>query len=170
MKNLSELLEESKNEILFEADEQQSDDQGQDQKNKPVKGDAGKFKVWKAVSCTMRGWLKTMSGQEEVKASFFDNGFLVPTTVQAILAGTNANVATLQKNLDTQIKCTITEFTDDFSFTLDGGKFGYTSTGWKSNSGGGISAIIKNLTANSKQQEQKQDNKQDDGNSNSGTM
>jgi hypothetical protein len=169
MKNLSELLEESKNEILFEADEQQGDDQNQDQKNKPVKGDAGTFKVWKPVSCTMRGWLKTMSGQEEVKDSFFEGGFLVPMDATAISTDANVKSATLSKQLDTSVKCTIVEYKNNFSFYLFGTKPGYVSSGWNTNSGGGISTIVKNLTANSQQkQEQNQDKGND--NTNNGTM
>lgn len=169
MKNLSELLEESKNEILFEADEQQGDDQGQDQKNKPVKGDAGTFKVWKPVSCTMRGWLKTMSGQEEVKDSFFEGGFLVPMDAAAISTAANVKSSTLSKQLDASIKCTIVEYKNNFSFYLFGTKPSYVSSGWNTNSGGGISTIVKNLTANSQQkQEQNQDKGND--NTNNGTM
>lgn len=169
MKNLSELLEESKNEILFEADEQQADDQGQDQKNKPVKGDAGTFKVWKPVSCTMRGWLKTMSGQEEVKDNFFEGGFLVPMDAAAISTAANAKSATLSKQLDASVKCTIVEYKNNFSFYLFGTKPGYVSSGWNTNSGGGISTIVKNLTTNSQQkQEQNQDKGND--NANNGTM
>lgn len=169
MKNLSELLEESKNEILFEADEQQGDDQGQGQKNKPVKGDAGTFKVWKPVSCTMRGWLKTMSGQEEVKDGFFEGGFLVPMDAAAISTAANVKSATLSKQLDASVKCTIVEYKNNFSFYLFGTKPGYVSSGWNTNSGGGISTIVKNLTTNSQQkQEQNQDKGND--NANNGTM
>lgn len=168
MKSLSELLEESKNEVLFEADEQQADDQGQDQKNKPVKGDAGTFKVWKPVSCTMRGWLKTMSGQEEAKDNFFEGGFLVPMDAAAISTAANAKSATLSKQLDASVKCTIVEYKNNFSFYLFGTKPGYVSSGWNTNSGGGISAIVKNLTANS--QQKKEQNNNDNSNANNGTM
>lgn len=170
MKNLSELLEESKTNILFEADEQQGDDQGQDQKNKPVKGDAGTFKVWKPVSCTMRGWLKTMSSQEEVKDSFFEGGFLVPMDVTAISTAANAKSATLSKQLDAAVKCTIVEYKNNFSFYLFGTKPGYVSSGWNTNSGGGISTIVKNLTANSQQKKEDTQNKDDNSNANNGTM
>ena len=55
--------------------DQNNDQDQQDNKDKSVKDDAGTFKQWPAFETTVKGWIKVMSGQEEAKDSFFDEGF-----------------------------------------------------------------------------------------------
>lgn len=167
MKSLSDLI--------LEADEQQQDqqqDNQQDNKDKSVKADAGTFKQWPAFETTVKGWIKVMSGQEEAKDSFFDGGFLIPTTVAGCVANTQAKVATLTKQLDSTCKVLITEFSSDFSFLLDGLKpYGYQSSGWSKSKGPKIADIIKSMKAEAKSsnsEENKNNDNKDNGNSNNG--
>lgn len=170
MKSLSEL-------ILEAEDQQQNNNQNgqdtqQDDKNKSVKGDAGTFKQWPAFETTVKGWIKVMSGQEEAKDSFFEGGFLVPTTVAGCLANTQAKTATLTKQLDSTCKVLITEFSSDFSFLLDGLKpYGYQSSGWSKTKGPKIADIIKSMKTEAKStnsEENKNNDNKDNGNSNNG--
>lgn len=167
MKSLSDLI--------LEADEQQQDqqqDNQQDNKDKSVKADAGTFKQWPAFETTVKGWIKVMSGQEEAKDSFFDGGFLIPTTVAGCLANTQAKVATLTKQLDSTCKVLITEFSSDFSFLLDNLKpYGYQSSGWSKTKGPKIADIIKSMKVEAKSgnsEENKNNDNKDNGNSNNG--
>ena len=159
MKSLSDLI--------LEAEDQQNN------KNKPVKSDAGTFKKWPAFETTVRAWLKVMSGQEEVKDSFFDDGFLVPTTIAACLTNTQAKVATLTKQLDSTCKVLITEYTSDYSFLLDDLKpYGYQSTGWSSKNGIPIADVIKLMKSEAKSgnsEENKNNDNKDNGNNDNGS-
>ena len=113
-----------------------------------------------------------MSGQEEAKDSFFDGGFLIPTTIAGCVANTQAKVATLTKQLDSTCKVLITEFSSDFSFLLDGLKpYGYQSSGWSKTKGPKIADIIKSMKAEDKStnsEENKNNDNKDNGNSNNG--
>lgn len=179
MKKLSDFInEDAKEVVVAEADDQNNDNSGnngndqqqqQDTKNNPVKKDAGTFKTWNGVKMTMRGWLKTMSGQDQVKDTFFDNGFIIPTTLQGITANTQSKVQALEKNLDAECTCVVTEFKDDYSFNIFGNGFGYVSSGWNKQSGGGMQSVIKNLQDNSKQQP-KQNNNNNNQQQNNGQM
>ena len=171
MKSLSELI--------LEAEDQQNNNQDnnqntqQDDKNKSVKGDAGTFKQWPAFETTVKGWIKVMSGQEEVKDSFFEGGFLVPTTIAGCLTNTQTKNTTLSKQLDSTCKVLITEFSSDFSFLLDGLKpYGYQSSGWSKTKGPKIADIIKSMKAEAKSSSNSEENKnndnKDNGNSNNG--
>lgn len=147
MKSLSELV--------LEADQNQSNNQGADQQqgndnqdnnqNKPVKTDAGTFKEWPVFKTTMRGWIKVMSGQEEAKDTFFSAGFLVPTIPQIVDA--KAAAATLSKQLDTQVTIKVSEFKNDYMFTIIGTKPGYVSAGWAKGKGPAIADMIKSMKA-----------------------
>lgn len=156
--------------------DQNNDQDQQDNKNKSIKGDAGTFKQWPAFETTVKGWIKVMSGQEEAKDSFFDGGFLIPTTVAGCVTNTQAKVATLSKQLDSTCKVLITEFSSDFSFLLDGLKpYGYQSSGWSKTKGPKIADIIKSMKAEAKSSSNSEENKnndnKDNGNSsNGGTM
>lgn len=147
----------------------------QDNKNKSVKGDAGTFKTWPVFNTTVKGWIKVMSGQEEVKDSFFDGGFLVPTSVQGLNGNTQAKSATLSKQLDNSCKVAIVEFSNDYCFILDGLKpYGYMSTGWSKGKGPAIADVIKQMKAESKPDNTQNNNgNKDNGNKsndNNGTM
>lgn len=177
MKSLSELI--------LEADDQNQNNQNQGNnnnndnqgnKNKSVKGDAGTYKAWPVFNTTVKGWIKVMSGQEEVKDSFFDGGFLVPTSVQGLGGNTQSKVATLSKQLDSQCKVAIVEFSNDYCFIIDGLKpYGYMSTGWSKGKGPAIADVIKSMksenTSNNSDNDNKNNGNKDDGNnSNGGTM
>ena len=175
MKSLCDLIleaEDQQNGNNQNNDQQNNDQNQQDNKNKSVKGDAGTFKQWPAFETTVKGWLKVMSGQEEAKDSFFDDGFLVPTTVAGCLANTQAKVATLTKQLDSTCKVLITEFSSDFSFLLDNLKpYGYQSSGWSKTKGPKIADIIKSMKDEAKSgnsDETKNNDNKDNGNSNNG--
>lgn len=160
MKRLSELV--------LEAEEQTGNI---DTKNKPVKGDAGTYKQWPTFNTTIRGWIKTMSGQEEVKDTFFDGGFLIPTSIQGLGGNTQSKSAILTKQLDSTCKVSISEFSNDFMFLIDGLKpYGYVSTGWSKGKGPGISDIIKSMKAAATENNNSNDNGNDNNNSTSGTM
>lgn len=165
--------------MIVEADENQNQDQQQDNnqqdnKNKSVKVDAGTCKVWPVFNTTVKGWIKVMSGQEEVKDSFFDGGFLIPTTLQALGGNTQAKTATLSKQLDQSCKVAIVEYSNDFMFLIDGIKPSYVSTGWSKSKGPKIADLIKSMKAeaqssNDNEQQNKEGN--DNGNNdNNGTM
>ena len=174
MKSLSDLILEAEDQQNNNQNNDQNNDQGQqDNKNKSVKGDAGTFKQWPVFETTVKGWIKVMSGQEEAKDSFFDGGFLIPTTVTGCLANTQAKTATLAKQLDSTCKVLITEFSSDFSFLLDGLKpYGYQSSGWSKTKGPKIADIIKSMKAEAKagnnSEENKNNDNKDNGNSNNG--
>ena len=177
MKSLSELIleaeDQQQNNNQDTDNNQNGQDTQQDDKNKSVKGDAGTFKQWPAFETTVKGWIKVMSGQEEVKDSFFEGGFLVPTTIAGCLANTQAKNTTLSKQLDSTCKVLITEFSSDFSFLLDGLKpYGYQSSGWSKTKGPKIADIIKSMKAEAKSsnnsEENKNNNDKDNGNSNNG--
>lgn len=177
MKSLSELIleaeDQQQNNNQDTDNNQNGQDNQQDDKNKSVKGDAGTFKQWPAFETTVKGWIKVMSGQEEVKDSFFEGGFLVPTTIAGCLANTQAKNVTLSKQLDSTCKVLITEFSSDFSFLLDGLKpYGYQSSGWSKTKGPKIADIIKSMKAeaksNSNSEENKNNDNKDNGNSNNG--
>lgn len=174
MKSLSDLILEAEDQQNNNQNNDQNNDQGQqDNKNKSVKGDAGTFKQWPVFETTVKGWIKVMSGQEEAKDSFFDGGFLVPTTIAGCIANTQAKTATLSKQLDLTCKVLITEFSSDFSFLLDGLKpYGYQSSGWSKTKGPKIADIIKSMKAEAKagnnSEENKNNDNKDNGNSNNG--
>lgn len=174
MKSLSDLILEAEDQQNNNQNNDQNNDQGQqDNKNKSVKGDAGTFKQWPVFETTVKGWIKVMSGQEEAKDSFFDGGFLVPTTIAGCIANTQAKTATLSKQLDSTCKVLITEFSSDFSFLLDGLKpYGYQSSGWSKTKGPKIADIIKSMKAEAKagnnSEENKNNDNKDNGNSNNG--
>lgn len=177
MKSLSDLILEAEDQQNNNQnnDQQNNDQNQQDNKNKSVKGDAGTFKQWPAFETTVKGWIKVMSGQEEAKDSFFDGGFLIPTTVAGCVANTQAKTATLTKQLDSTCKVLITEFSSDFSFLLDGLKpYGYQSSGWSKSKGPKIADIIKSMKAEAKsgnsEENKNNDNKDDGNNNNGGTM
>lgn len=177
MKSLSELIleaeDQQQNNNQDTDNNQNGQDNQQDDKNKSVKGDAGTFKQWPAFETTVKGWIKVMSGQEEVKDSFFEGGFLVPTTIAGCLVNTQVKNATLSKQLDSTCKVLITEFSSDFSFLLDGLKpYGYQSSGWSKAKGPKIADIIKSMKAEAKSSSNSEENKnndnKDNGNSNNG--
>ena len=173
MKSLSELI--------LEADDQNNQDQNnqdnnQDNKNKSTKIDAGTFKTWPTFNTTVKAWIKVMSGQEEAKDSFFDGGFLVPTSIQGLAGNTQAKTATLSKQLDSACKVAIVEFSNDYSFLIDGIKpYGYMSTGWSKGKGPKIADVIKSMKAeakpsNSDNDKNNNDNDNGDNANNGGTM
>lgn len=175
MKTLSDLIleaEDQQNGNNQNNDQQNNNQDQQDNKDKSVKGDAGTFKQWPAFETTVKGWIKVMSGQEEAKDSFFDGGFLIPTTIAGCVANTQAKVATLTKQLDSTCKVLITEFSSDFSFLLDGLKpYGYQSSGWSKTKGPKIADIIKSMKTEAKSgnsEENKNNDNKDNGNSNNG--
>ena len=175
MKSLSDLIleaEDQQNGNNQNNDQQNNDQNQQDNKNKSVKGDAGTFKQWPAFETTVKGWIKVMSGQEEVKDSFFDGGFLVPNSIAGCVTNTQAKTATLAKQLDSTCKVLVTEFSSDFSFLLDGLKpYGYQSSGWSKTKGPKIADIIKSMKAEAKStnsEENKNNDNKDNGNSNNG--
>lgn len=174
MKSLSDLILEAEDQQNNNQnnDQQNNDQNQQDNKNKSVKGDAGTFKQWPVFETTVKGWIKVMSGQEEAKDSFFDGGFLIPTTIAGCVANTQAKVATLTKQLDSTCKVLITEFSSDFSFLLDGLKpYGYQSSGWSKTKGPKIADIIKSMkdeAKSSNSEENKNNDNKDNGNSNNG--
>lgn len=175
MKSLSELV--------LEADQNQSNNQGAEQQqgndnqdnnqNKPVKTDAGTFKEWPVFKTTMKGWIKVMSGQEEAKDTFFSAGFLVPTVPQIVDA--KAAAATLSKQLDTQVTIKVSEFKNDYMFTIIGTKPGYVSAGWAKGKGPAIADMIKSMKAelgnkNNDNGENNDGSNDDGGNSNGASM
>lgn len=170
MKSLSELI--------LEADENQpqdnqQDNAQQDNKNKPIKTDAGTFKEWPVFKTTMKGWIKVMSGQEEAKDTFFSAGFLVPTVPQIVDA--KAAAATLSKQLDTQVTIKVSEFKNDYMFTIIGTKPGYVSAGWAKGKGPAIADMIKSMKAelgnkNNDNENNGNGSNDDGGNSNSASM
>lgn len=174
MKSLSDLILEAEDQQNNNQnnDQQNNDQNQQDNKNKSVKGDAGTFKQWPVFETTVKGWIKVMSGQEEAKDSFFDGGFLIPTTIAGCVTNTQAKVATLTKQLDSTCKVLITEFSSDFSFLLDGLKpYGYQSSGWSKTKGPKITDIIKSMKTEAKSgnsEENKNNDNKDNGNSNNG--
>lgn len=150
MKSLSKLILEADqndqgNNNQGSSDQQQGQDNNQDNKNKPVKTDAGTFKEWPVFKTTMKGWIKVMSGQEEAKDTFFSAGFLVPTVPQIVDA--KAAAATLSKQLDTQVTIKVSEFKNDYMFTIIGTKPGYVSVGWAKGKGPAIADMIKSMKA-----------------------
>lgn len=171
MKSLSELILEVDNNQ--NQDQNNNQDNNQNNKDKSVKVDAGTYKQWPAVNTTVKAWIKAMSGQEEAKDSFFDGGFLVPTSIQGFAGNTQAKTATLSKQLDSACKIAIAEFSNDYAFIIDGIKpYGYVSCGWSKTKGPKIDDIVKQLKQ--AQQTNKTDNKDngnnDNGNSNSASM
>lgn len=178
MKKLSEFINEDVEEIVEADDQNNNGDQNNNnqnnnnnqQQNNPVKKDAGTFKTWNSIKITMRGWIKTMSGQEQVKNTFFDNGFIIPNTLQAITQNTQSKVQALEKNLDAECTCVVTEFKDDYSFNIFGNGFGYVSSGWNKQSGGGMQSVIKNLQDNSKPQQKQNNNNNNNQQQNNGQM
>ena len=161
----------SLSEIVLEA-EDQNQDQQQDQKNKSVKVDAGTCKIWPAFNTTVKGWIKVMSGQEEVKDSFFDGGFLIPTNIQALGGNAQAKAATLSKQIDAQCKVSIIEYSNDYMFLIDSIKPSYVSTGWAKDKGPKIADVIKAMKEEGakKAETNKQDTNDNGNNDNSGTM
>ena len=177
MKTLSELILEAEDQQNNQDNNQNNNqgnnqDQQQDNKNKSVKADAGTFKQWPVFETSIKGWIKVMSGQEEAKDSFFDGGFLVPTTIAGCVANTQAKTATLSKQLESTCKVLITEFSSDYNFLLDGLKpYGYQSTGWSKSKGPKIADVIKLMKAEAKSgnsEENKNNNSNDNGNNNNG--
>lgn len=170
MKSLSELIFEADQDNNKNPDQNQDNNQ-QDDKNKPVKGDAGTYKEWPVFKTTMKGWIKVMSGQEEAKDTFFSGGFLVPTLPQVVDA--KAAAATLSKQLDTQVTIKVSEFKNDYMFTIIGTKPGYVSAGWAKGKGPAIADMIKSMKAelgNKNTEGNDNGDNGDGGNSNSGTM
>lgn len=173
MKSLSELILEADqdNQSQDQSQDNNQDNSQQDDKNKPVKGDAGTYKEWPIFKTTMKGWVKVMSGQEEAKDTFFSGGFLVPILPQTVDA--KAAAATLSKQLDTQVSIKISEYKNDYMFTIIGTKPGYISTGWAKGKGPRISDMIKSMKAElGNKNTEGNDNGSNDngGNSNGGTM
>jgi len=161
MKSLSELILEAEDQNN-QSDQNQDNQNNQDNKDKSTKIDAGTFKTWPVFNTTVKGWIKVMSGQEEAKDSFFDGGFLVPTSVQGLGGNTQAKTATLSKQLDNVCKVAIVEFSNDYAFLIDGIKpYGYVSTGWSKSKGPKIADVIKSMKA-----EAKPDNGDDNKNNN----
>lgn len=170
MKSLSELIYEA-DQNEQSSDQQNQDNSQQDNKNKPVKGDAGTFKEWPVFKTTMKGWIKVMSGQEEAKDTFFSAGFLVPILPQ--VADAKASAATLAKQLDTQVTVKVSEFKNDYMFTIIGTKPGYVSAGWAKGKGPAIADMIKAMKAelgNKNTEGNENGNNDNDGSGNSGTM
>ena len=166
MKSLSDLILEAEDQQNNNQnnDQQNNDQNQQDNKNKSVKGDAGTFKQWPSFNTTVKGWIKVMSGQEEVKDTFFDGGFLVPSSISGLSGNTQAKTAILSKQLESSCKVAIAEFKNDFMFVIDGLKpYGYVSTGWAKNKGPKIADIIKSMKAEAKPSN---DNKNNEGNDN----
>lgn len=173
MKSLSKLILEAdqNNQNSDQQQDQNQDNSQQDNKNKPVKGDAGTYKEWPVFKTTMKGWIKVMSGQEEAKDTFFSGGFLVPTVPQVVDA--KAAAATLSKQLDTQVTVKVSEFKNDYMFTIIGTKPGYVSAGWAKGKGPAIADMIKSMKAelgNKNTEGNENGDNGDGGNSNSGTM
>lgn len=170
MKSLSEMIYEA-DQNEQSSDQQNQDNTQQDDKNKPVKSDAGTFKEWPVFKTTMKGWIKVMSGQEEAKDTFFSVGFLVPTVPQVVDA--KASAATLSKQLDTQVTVKVSEFKNDYMFTIIGTKPGYVSAGWTKGKGPAIADMIKAMKAelgNKNTEGDGNGNNDDNGSNNSGTM
>ena len=166
MKSLSDLILEAEDQQNNNQnnDQQNNDQNQQDNKNKSVKGDAGTFKQWPSFNTTVKGWIKVMSGQEEVKDTFFDGGFLVPSSISGLSGNTQTKTAILSKQLESSCKVAIAEFKNDFMFVIDGLKpYGYVSTGWTKNKGPKIADIIKSMKAEAKPSN---DNKNNEGNDN----
>ena len=167
MKSLSDLIleaEDQQNGNNQNNDQQNNNQDQQDNKNKSVKGDAGTFKQWPSFNTTVKGWIKVMSGQEEVKDTFFDGGFLVPSSISGLSGNTQAKTAILSKQLESSCKVAIAEFKNDFMFVIDGLKpYGYVSTGWTKDKGPKIADIIKSMKAEAKPSN---DNKNNEGNDN----
>ena len=166
MKSLSDLILEAEDQQNNNQnnDQQNNDQNQQDNKNKSVKGDAGTFKQWPSFNTTVKGWIKVMSGQEEVKDTFFDGGFLVPSSISGLSGNTQAKTAILSKQLESSCKVAIAEFKNDFMFVIDGLKpYGYVSTGWTKDKGPKIADIIKSMKAEAKPSN---DNKNNEGNDN----
>lgn len=182
MKSLSELILEADDQNNQNANNQDQNnnsnnnsDNNQDNKNKSTKIDAGTFKSWPVFNTTVKGWIKVMSGQEEAKDSFFDGGFLVPTSVQGLGGNTQAKTATLSKQLDNACKVAIVEFSNDYAFLIDGIKpYGYVSTGWSKSKGPKIADVIKSMKAEAKPDSSDNKNNDNEGNrdnaNNGGTM
>lgn len=180
MKKLTELLLEADNQQDNQNNNQNNtqDNQNnqQDDKNKSVKIDAGIFKIWPSFNTTVKGWIKVMSGQEEVKDTFFDGGFLVPSSISGLSGNTQAKTATLSKQLESSCKVAIAEFKNDFMFVIDGLKpYGYVSTGWAKDKGPKIADIIKSMKAEAKpsngnKNNEGNDNGNNDNGSSGGTM
>lgn len=175
MKSLSELILEADQENSQNndqnPDQSQDQDNQQDNKNKPVKGDAGTYKEWPVFKTTMKGWIKVMSGQEEAKDTFFSGGFLVPTLPQVVDA--KAAAATLSKQLDTQVTVKVSEFKNDYMFTIIGTKPGYVSAGWAKGKGPAIADMIKSMKAelgNKNTEGNDNGDNSDGGDSNGSTM
>lgn len=170
MKSLSELILEADQDNQ-NSDQQQGNDNQDNNQNKPVKTDAGTFKEWPVFKTTMKGWIKVMSGQEEAKDTFFSGGFLVPTVPQIVDAKVAA--ATLSKQLDTQVTIKVSEFKNDYMFTIIGTKPGYVSAGWAKGKGPAIADMIKSMKAEAgNKNNDSNDNGSNDngGNSNGASM
>lgn len=170
MKSLSELILEVDQDNQ-NSDQQQGNDNQDNNQNKPVKTDAGTFKEWPVFKTTMKGWIKVMSGQEEAKDTFFSAGFLVPTVPQIVDA--KAAAATLSKQLDTQVTIKVSEFKNDYMFTIIGTKPGYVSAGWAKGKGPAIADMIKSMKAEAgNKNNDSNDNGSNDngGNSNGASM
>lgn len=170
MKSLSELILEADQDNQ-NSDQQQGNDNQDNNQNKPVKTDAGTFKEWPVFKTTMKGWIKVMSGQEEAKDTFFSAGFLVPTVPQIVDAKVAA--ATLSKQLDTQVTIKVSEFKNDYMFTIIGTKPGYVSAGWAKGKGPAIADMIKSMKAEAgNKNNDSNDNGSNDngGNSNGASM
>lgn len=175
MKSLSELILEADQDNQ-NPDQQQGNnnqDNQQDNKNKPIKTDAGTFKEWPVFKTTMKGWIKVMSGQEEAKDTFFSAGFLVPTVPQIVDA--KAAATTLSKQLDTQVTIKVSEFKNDYMFTIIGTKPGYVSVGWAKGKGPAIADMIKSMKAEAGNKNNDNENNgngsnDDGGNSNNASM
>lgn len=172
MKSLSELILEADQDNQ-NSDQQQGNDNQDNNQNKPVKTDAGTFKEWPVFKTTMKGWIKVMSGQEEAKDTFFSAGFLVPTVPQIVDA--KAAAATLSKQLDTQVTIKVSEFKNDYMFTIIGTKPGYVSAGWAKGKGPAIADMIKSMKAEAGNKNNDNENNGngsngDGGNSNGASM
>lgn len=170
MKSLSELILEADQDNQ-NSDQQQGNDNQDNNQNKPVKTDVGTFKEWPVFKTTMKGWIKVMSGQEEAKDTFFSAGFLVPTVPQIVDA--KAAAATLSKQLDTQVTIKVSEFKNDYMFTIIGTKPGYVSAGWAKGKGPAIADMIKSMKAEAgNKNNDSNDNGSNDngGNSNGASM
>lgn len=173
MKSLSELILEADQDNQNSDQQQGQDNNQQDNKNKPIKTDAGTFKEWPVFKTTMKGWIKVMSGQEEAKDTFFSAGFLVPTVPQIVDA--KAAAATLSKQLDTQVTIKVSEFKNDYMFTIIGTKPGYVSAGWAKGKGPAIADMIKSMKAeagnkNNDNNDNGDGSNDDGGNSNGASM
>ena len=173
MKTLSDLILEAEDQQNNNQnnDKQNNDQNQQDNKNKSVKGDAGTFKQWPSFNTTVKGWIKVMSGQEEVKDTFFDGVFLVPSSISGLSGNTQTKTAILSKQLESSCKVAIAEFKNDFMFVIDGLKpYGYVSTGWTKDKGPKIADIIKSMKAEAKPSNDNNNNEgNDNGNNDNGS-